>query len=62
MATDPARQRRGVGNAVLAALCADLGDAHGVERAEISWVGPVGFYAKAGAHVGRVFRLARLPL
>ena len=33
-----------------------------VDGAEIAWVGPIGFYAKAGARVSRVFRTARLPL
>jgi GNAT superfamily N-acetyltransferase len=61
MATDPERQRAGVGRALLGALCADL--AHdGVEEVEIAWVGPVGFYAKAGARVSRVFRTAKLRL
>jgi mycothiol synthase len=62
MATDPTRQRSGVGNAVLGALCGDLAITHGLAEADISWVGPVGFYAKAGAHVSRVFRLAKLTL
>lgn len=61
MATDPDRQRAGVGRALLGALCTDLQDA-GVEQAEIAWVGPVGFYAKAGARVSRVFRTAKLRL
>ena len=29
---------------------------------DIAWVGPLGFYAKAGARVSRVFRNARLTL
>jgi GNAT superfamily N-acetyltransferase len=61
MATDPERQRTGVGRALLGALCADL-ERDGVGEAEIAWVGPVGFYAKAGARVSRVFRTAKLPL
>jgi mycothiol synthase len=61
MATDPDRQRGGVGRALLGAVCADLG-AHGHAEAEIAWVGPVGFYAKAGARVSRVFRTAKLAL
>ncbi|MEJ7585564.1 MAG: GNAT family N-acetyltransferase, partial [Acidimicrobiales bacterium] len=49
-------QGRSIGRAVLGALCADLGTA-GYRRAEISWVGPVGFYARAAdAHVSRVFQ------
>jgi GNAT superfamily N-acetyltransferase len=61
MATDPERQRAGVGRALLGAVCADLA-AHSHVKAEIAWVGPIGFYAKAGARVSRVFRTARLPL
>jgi hypothetical protein len=30
--------------------------------AEVSWVGPVRFYAKAGASVSRSFRSYRKPL
>lgn len=61
MATDRDRQRAGVGRALLAALCADLG-AQGHAEADVAWVGPIGFYAKAGARVNRVFRTARLAL
>jgi len=54
---DPDRQRRGVGGPLLAACLQDLQVA-GFERCEISWIGPVGFYAKAaGAVVSRVFQL-----
>lgn len=54
---DPERQRSGCGGALLAACLEDLKIA-GYERCEISWIGPVGFYAKvAGAEVDRVFRL-----
>ncbi|MFN8035612.1 MAG: GNAT family N-acetyltransferase [Acidimicrobiia bacterium] len=62
MATDPNRRHHGVGRALLAALCADIGARYGVERCDISWVGPVRFYAKSGATVSRVFRYAKLPL
>jgi GNAT superfamily N-acetyltransferase len=61
MATDPDRQHGGVGRALLAAVCAALA-ADGRIEAEIAWVGPIGFYAKAGARVSRVFRNARLSL
>lgn len=61
MATDPESQRAGVGRALLGALCADLERA-GVGEADIAWVGPLGFYAKAGARVSRVFRTAKLRL
>jgi len=61
MATDPERQRAGVGRSLLGAACASLSDTgHG--EADIAWVGPVGFYAKAGAVVSRVFRNAKLTL
>lgn len=61
MATDPSRQRGGVGRALLGAVCTDLA-ARGMHEAEVAWVGPVGFYAKAGARVSRVFRTAKLRL
>lgn len=62
MATDPDRQHGGVGNALLAALCEDIATRDGLAEADISWVGPVRFYAKAGASVSRVFRYGRLKL
>jgi len=56
MGTDPVRQHGGVGAALLGQLCRDLQIAE-YDRAEIAWVGPVGFYAKAaGATVSRSFR------
>ena len=61
MATDPERQRGGVGRSLLGAVCAALEDA-GRAEADIAWVGPIGFYAKAGATVSRVFRNAKLSL
>jgi GNAT superfamily N-acetyltransferase len=61
MATDPDHQRAGVGRALLGALCADLAE-NGFAEGEIAWVGPIGFYAKAGARVSRVFRTAKLTL
>lgn len=62
MATDPARRQGGTGHAVLAALAADVGERFGVDHAEISWVAPVPFYAKAGAVAHRAFRMHRLRL
>jgi GNAT superfamily N-acetyltransferase len=62
MATDPARRRGGTGHAVLAALAADVGERFGVDDAEISWVAPVPFYAKAGAVAHRAFRVHCLRL
>ncbi len=61
MATDPVRQHGGVGRALLGAVCTDL-EIGGLAEADIAWVGPVGFYAKAGARVSRVFRNAKLTL
>lgn len=58
MGTDPARRGGGVGHALLGELCQDLMVAH-IPRAEVSWVGPVRFYAKAGATVSRSFRSFR---
>jgi len=61
MATSANRRHGGVGHALLAAVCADIG-AGGAPAADIAWVGPVGFYARAGARVNRVFRTARRSL
>jgi hypothetical protein len=55
MGTDPARRTGGVGWAMLGELCRDLMVAK-FDDVEISWVGPVRFYAKAGATVSRSFR------
>jgi GNAT superfamily N-acetyltransferase len=52
---------QGVGSALLGALCQDLMVA-GHRDAEIAWIGPIGFYAKAaGASVSRVFRTLVKP-
>lgn len=55
MGTDTERRGRGVGHALLGVLCTDAMTA-GFRDVEIAWVGPVRFYAKAGARVSRVFR------
>lgn len=55
MGTDPDRQHRGLGSALLGEACRDLMIANHKD-VEISWVGPVRFYAKTGATVSRVFR------
>jgi GNAT superfamily N-acetyltransferase len=61
MGTDPTRQRGGVGSALLSRLCRDL-EAAEFTQAEIAWVGPLSFYAKAaGARISRVFRSLTLP-
>jgi GNAT superfamily N-acetyltransferase len=62
MATDPARRHAGTGHAILGALAADIEAAHGVDDAEIAWVAPIPFYAKAGARAHRAFRVHRLRL
>jgi ribosomal protein S18 acetylase RimI-like enzyme len=61
MGTDPAHRRAGVGHALLGAACRDL-MAAGFRDVEIAWIGPIGFYASAGASVSRVFRTARKRL
>lgn len=58
MGTDPAARHRGVGHALLGAVCQDLMVA-GRRDVEVAWIGPVGFYAAAGASVSRVFRTLR---
>jgi mycothiol synthase len=62
MATDPARRHTGTGHAILGALAADIAATYGVSHAEIAWVAPVPFYAKAGATAHRAFRIHRLRL
>jgi GNAT superfamily N-acetyltransferase len=54
MGTDPERRGRGSGHALLSELCKDLMAAN-LRDGEIAWVGPVRFYAKAGARVSRMF-------
>jgi GNAT superfamily N-acetyltransferase len=54
MGTDPARRGRGSGHALLGELCQDLMAAN-FRDGEIAWVGPLRFYAKAGARVSRMF-------
>lgn len=61
MGTDPARQHHGLGSALLGEACRDLMIANH-QDVEVSWVGPVRFYAKAGATVSRVFRTFTKPL
>jgi len=62
MATDPARRHAGTGHAILGALAEDIADRYRVPVAEIAWVAPVPFYAKAGATAYRAFRMHRLRL
>lgn len=62
MATDPDRRHGGTGHALLSALAEDIGARHGVGAAEIAWVAPIPFYAKAGAVAHRAFRMHKLVL
>jgi len=62
MATDPRRGRSGAGHALLGALAEDVAVRFGVPHAEIAWVAPIPFYAKAGAVAHRAFRIHRLRL
>ncbi len=62
MATDATRRHAGTGHALLGTLAADIAARYGVEAAEISWVAPVPFYAKAGAVAYRAFRTHKLVL
>jgi hypothetical protein len=59
MATDPQRRQAGTGHALLGVLAEDIEARHGVTHAEISWVAPIPFYAKAGATAHRAFRMHR---
>lgn len=59
MGTDPDRRAAGVGQALLGQISRDLMIAE-FTHTEISWVGPVRFYAKSGATVSRVFQGFRL--
>lgn len=61
MGTDPAGRGRGIGHALLGQLCRDLTIADFAD-AEVAWIGPVGFYAKAGAAVSHVYRTYARPL
>ena len=54
MGTDQAFRSRGVGAAMLAAVCADIGR-RGHPTAEVAWVGPVEYFADRGALVTRTF-------
>lgn len=54
--TDPTRRAAGVGTTLLSVIAKDV-MAAGIDTVEVSWIGPIGFYAKAaGASVSRVFR------
>lgn len=55
MGVDADRRGGGLGGSLVAAVCRDLQVA-GRSIVEISWVGPVRFYAKLGARAHRAFR------
>ena len=59
--TDPAFRHRGIGLCLLGEVCKDLMVA-GYGDLEISWLGPLGFYASAGGAVSRVFQSRRKRL
>jgi predicted N-acetyltransferase YhbS len=55
LGTDPAERGRGIGQALLCACLDDMAAA-GLSVAQISWIGPADFYARAvGARIGRTF-------
>ncbi|MBP7935039.1 MAG: GNAT family N-acetyltransferase [Phycisphaerae bacterium] len=57
MGTDPSLRGKGIGDVLLKKCFRDMKD-FSYPRAEIAWVGPVGFYAKRiGAVIHRVFRV-----
>ena len=57
MGTDASARRLGIGSVLLRRCLADLAG-EGRAGAEISWVGPVGFYARGvAARIDRVFWL-----
>jgi len=61
MGVDPKRQAGGVGAALVSAVCTDAMVA-GLDHVEVSWVGPIRFYAKLGGRVSRSFRRWEKPL
>jgi len=58
--TDPSHRGVGIGHALLAEVCRDVMVA-GYGDVEISWIGPMRFYAAAGGSVSRVFRMLHKP-
>ncbi|NCC93823.1 MAG: N-acetyltransferase [Opitutae bacterium] len=55
LGTHPRYRQRGVGAALLSAVCADL-QRIGFTHAEIAWVGPLSYFADKGAVHSRAFR------
>ena len=58
--TQPPSRGAGIGHALLAEVCRDVMVA-GYGDVEISWIGPMRFYASAGGAVSRVFRMLHKP-
>ena len=59
LGTDPTGRRGGVGRALLDACLGDMAAA-GLPVAQIGWIGPARFYARAaGARMGRTFAILR---
>ena len=60
MGTEPGKRHGGLGKALLGAVAADV-QARGRDAVEVSWLGPVGFYANgAGATTSRAFQAMML--
>ena len=60
MGTDPDKRHAGLGKSLLGAIAADVHTA-GMDSVEVSWLGPVGFYANgAGATMSRAFQTMTL--
>ena len=60
MGTEPGQRHTGLGKALLGAIAADV-QARGQDSVEVSWLGPVGFYANgAGATMSRAFQTMTL--
>jgi GNAT superfamily N-acetyltransferase len=57
-ATTTDHRHQGIGHALLSEVCRDLMVA-GYADVEIAWIGPFGFYARAGGAMSRVFRTFR---
>jgi predicted N-acetyltransferase YhbS len=62
LGTDPSERGNGIGQALLRACLDDMAVA-GIGVAQISWIGPADFYARAvGARIGRTFAVCAKPL
>ncbi len=59
--TDPAAQGRGIGGALVGAVCRDLQVA-GLRSVEVCWIGPEAFYASLGGVISRTFTLWTRPV